>query len=283
MGDELRRLHFAAGFGTAREVAGLLDQVDDVDAVFDDRTALWQAVNGRNFDTVELLLAAGADPARQMMSGWSPARLSLTTEHPLPTDEVLTAEERAAVAERDRLVAALGRNPDVDGFSIACVGGIDADEAVRRLDASAVPADELPDDLDDWWEEPFGDDNELAVGITDVPGGCVVMQPWYFNASTPVVAGKLSVGTVVYSMYANPKSGNQGRIDRDGAVVDWDLHPGGPPNAANSTADVLLIHLYARQAVACCCAYAGLRPTDSKAFTEPDRWLLLPDRDYWHA
>ncbi|MDX8035470.1 hypothetical protein SK803_35135 [Lentzea sp. BCCO 10_0856] len=279
---EFHRLHLAAAFGTAQEVAARLEQTDDVDVIFDGRTALWQAVNARKFDSVELLLAAGADPARPMMSGWSPARLSLTTAHPLATDEVLTPEEQAAVEERDRLVAALAGFPEADGFSLACVAGIDAGEATRRLKAYVVPDDEVPD-VTDWWEEPFEDDNELAIGVTDVPGGCVLMQPWYFTASTPVVANRLSAGTVVYAMYANPKSGNQGRIDRDGEIVGWDLHPGGSPSEADTTSEVLLAHLYAHDAVAYCCAYVGLRPEDDRAFTEPNRWLLLPDRDYWHA
>lgn len=272
-------LHIAAEFGSAEVVAELAARVDDVDAVFEGRTALWRAVRARKPGHVEVLLAAGADAARPMMSGWSPARLSLATAHPLATDEVLTAEEQAAVAERDRLVAALGRFPDYDGFSIACVAGIDAATAADRLKAFVLPEGEGP--AEDWWDEPFGDDTELAVGLTEVPGGCVVMQPWYFNAATPVVANRLSAGTVVYGMYANPKSGNQGRIHRDGAVVDWDLHPGGGAAEVDSTFEVLLSHLYTGKAVAYCCAYAGLRPEDNRAFTEPDRWLLLPDRDYW--
>lgn len=278
----------AAAFGSAQEVAALVAQGEDVDALYDGSTALWRAVYARNFDSVEVLLAAGADPALPMMSGWSPARLSLATERPLATDEVLTPRELAAVEERDRLVAAVGRFPAGDGFSdgysIACVAGIDAHEAARRLKAYVVPDDERPDVTSwTWDDEPFGDDSELAVGVTDVPGGCVLMQPWYYNAATPVVANLLSAGTVVYAMYANPKSGNQGRIAHDGQVVAWDLHPGGSANADDTTLEVLLAHLYAREAVAYCCAYVGLRPENTKAFTEPDQWLLLPDRDYWRA
>jgi hypothetical protein len=93
----------------------------------------------------------------------------------------------------------------------------------------------------------------------------------------------LSAGTVAYGMYANPKSGNQGRLHRDGGTIAWDLHPGGDPSANDSKSDVLLAHLYAHHAVAYCCAYVGLRPEDAKAFTDPDQWLLLPDRDYWRA
>lgn len=260
------------------------DRFGDVDAMDEGRTALWRAVHKRDPDAVRALLAAGADPARPMMSGWSPARLSLTTEHPLATDEVLTPREVAAVEERDRLVAALGSFPEADGFSIACVAGIDADEAARRLKAYVVPEDELPEVRDwTWDEEPFDADSELAVGVTDVPGGCVLMQPWYFTASTPVVTSRLSAGTVVYAMFANPKSGNQGGSCRDGEVVGWDLHPGGAPYERDSTSEVLLAHLYAHNAVAYCCAYVGLRPENARAFTEPDRWLLLPDRDYWRA
>ncbi|SER70479.1 hypothetical protein SAMN05216188_11482 [Lentzea xinjiangensis] len=280
MGDGFTALHRAAAFGTAREVAELVAEVDDVDVLFDDRTALWQAVHRRNYDSVGVLLAAGADPARPMMSGWSPARLSLTTAHPIATGEVLTPRERAAVAERDRLVAALGRFPDVDGFSIACVRGVGSDEAVRRLDAEVVPDDEVPD-LANPWDDPFGDDTEVVVGVTDVPGGCVVLQPWSYTASIPAITRALSAGTVTCGMYANPKSGNQGSIDRDGETVDRDLHPGGSPDSADSTADVLLKHLYVRHAVACCCAYAGLRPEDDRAFTSPARWVVLPDRVRW--
>src|SRR6187551_1155858 len=93
-------LHLAAASGTAREVAALLEETDDVDAVFDGCTALWRAVFARKYENVDLLLAAGADPTRPMMSGWSPARLSLATDHPIATDEVLTPEERTAIVER---------------------------------------------------------------------------------------------------------------------------------------------------------------------------------------
>jgi hypothetical protein len=243
---------------------------------------LWRAVHAGKPGNAKALLVAGADPVRPMMSGWSPARLSLATPHVIASSEVLTAEEQAMVAERDRLIAALGGLPGSDGFSITCVAGVDAAEAARRLGAYVVPDGEVRGAYDRW-EDPFGEDAELAVCVTGVPGGCVVMQPWYFTASTPVVMALLSAGTVAYGMYANPKSGNQGRIHRDGETVAWDLHPGGDPSANDSTPEVLLAHLYAHRAVAYCCAYVGLRPEDDKAFTDPDQWLLLPDRDYWRA
>ncbi|RCG16859.1 ankyrin repeat domain-containing protein, partial [Sphaerisporangium album] len=38
----------------------------------------------------------------------------------------------------------------------------------------------------------------------------------------------MSAGTLCYAMFANPKSGNQGVIVRDGQTVGGD-HPGGTP------------------------------------------------------
>jgi hypothetical protein len=104
-----------------------------------------------------------------------------------------------------------------------------------------------------------------------------------YEASTPGVARRLSIGTVCYAMYANPKSGNQGSILRDGVIEGWDLHPGGGWSAADDSAEeILRTYLYQHKAVAYCCAYAGLRPTDARAFTgPPDLWVRLPVRDYW--
>ncbi|MEU0882316.1 hypothetical protein ABZ345_27205 [Lentzea sp. NPDC005914] len=39
---------------------------------------------------------------------------------------------------------------------------------------------------------------------------------------------------------------------------------------------VLLANLYEGSAVAYCLAFAGLRPENNKAFTEPDQWIRLP-------
>ncbi|MFD4676236.1 ankyrin repeat domain-containing protein [Lentzea sp. NPDC058450] len=269
-------LHAAAAFGTAEVVAEVVARVADVDHVFDDRTALWRAVHGRRPDAVRVLLAAGADPVRPMMSGWSPARLSLTTPHPITSAEVLTRPEWETAAECGRLIAALQGLPPHDGYSLACVAGVDAAEALRRLNAEPMPAQEALEMLAE-------DESEFVAGVTDVPGGCVVMQPQYYNASSADVLDALSAGTVAYGMYANPKSGNQGSIHRDGATVDWDLHPGGAPGDRGDTAEVLLEHLCAGHAVAYCCAYAGLRPKDAKAFTEPDQWFYLHDLSFWSA
>ncbi|RAS62512.1 ankyrin repeat protein [Lentzea atacamensis] len=278
-------LRSAVEFGTAEVVAEVAARVDDVDQLDDGRSALWQAVYEGKADIARALLAAGADPSRPMMSGWSPARLSLVTGNVIPSGEVLTDEEERAVRECGRLTLALKGFRHYDGYSIACVAGIDAEEATRRLNATVVPTAEVPPEVPagDWWPAPFGEDTERALSVTDVPGGCVLVQPWYFNAQTPVVMKLLSAGTVAYGMYANPKSGNQGNIHRDGQTVGRDLHPGGGPGERDSTFEVLLAHLYAHKAVAYCCAYVGLRPKNDKAFTDPDRWLLLPDIDFWRS
>jgi Ankyrin repeats (3 copies) len=271
-------LHCAVEFGTAEVVAEVAARVADVDHLTDGRSALWRAVYEGKPDIAQALLAAGADPVRPMMSGWSPARLSRATRHVIPSDEVLTDDEQLAVREAGRLILALKDFPHYDGYSMACVAGIDAAEAIRRLNATVVPAADVPPTVPagDWWPAPFGDDTELAVSVTDVPGGCILVQPWFYLIQTPDMMELLSAGTVAYGMYANPKSGNQGNIHRDGRTIGWDLHPGGGPSERDSTFEVLLAHLYDGQAVAYCCAYAGLRPKNNKAFTEPDQWILLP-------
>ena len=291
-------LHHAAEYGSAEVVAELAAVVTDVDAEHDGRTALWAAVNAGRDDNARALAAAGADPWRPMMNGWSPGRLSLAGRTPdlfepgpvepgpvepglfQPGTAGLSPAEAAAVAEARRLIAALGDFHD-EGLSLSCVAGIDAAEAVRRLGATVVE----DVSVEDMWDRMPDAEALLTVGVTDVPGGCVVSQPWAYGASTPVVARLLSAGTVCYAMYANPKSGNQGRIMRDGAVVDWDLHPGGGWAGAEEPAEeILRTFLYRHQAVAYCCAYAGVRPEDARAFTgPPDLWVQLPERDYWRT
>jgi hypothetical protein len=87
----------------------------------------------------------------------------------------------------------------------------------------------------------------------------------------------LSAGTVAYGLYANPKSGNQGCIFRDGATEGWDLHPGGDPYPGATSREILVGYLTVGDAVAYCCAYAGLRLTDTRAVEgPPDIWLKLP-------
>jgi hypothetical protein len=99
----------------------------------------------------------------------------------------------------------------------------------------------------------------------------------------PGVTTRLSPGTTCYAMYANPKSGNQGSITRDGEIVGWDLSPGGSPDQNDPPEEILACYLYRHNAIAYCCAYTDLRLTDSRPFKgPPDVWLRLPDQDYWH-
>ncbi|MFE3176946.1 ankyrin repeat domain-containing protein [Amycolatopsis sp. NPDC059090] len=272
-------LHAAAEYGSTEVVAELARRVHDVDALSGGRTALWRAVAAHRPDNARALVAAGADPLLEMMSGWSPGRLSLTSPTPeLPDLGVsLTPEETAIVEESHRLIAALG-DQHLEGLGIACVAGIDVAEAVRRLSAEVLHE---RDELEAAWEEdPFNDDNTiLTMWATDVPGGCVLAQPWGYGPQMPGVTKALSAGTICYGMYANPKSGNQGSILRDGEVIGWDLHPGGEPSEQG---DVLLSCLYEDEALAYCFAYAGLRPVDNRSVIgPPDAWIRLPDRDYW--
>ncbi|MDH2429374.1 ankyrin repeat domain-containing protein [Sphaerisporangium sp. TRM90804] len=267
-------LSAAAELGSPEVVAEVARRVDDVDAEHEGRTALWQAVFANRPGNARALFAAGADPWRPMMAGWSPGRLSLAGPTPglftRPAGEIgLSAAEAAAVAEAGRLITALG-DSDEEDLSLACVAGIGAAEAVRRLEA--VPA------------ENEDDDNAAdVVGVTDVPGGCVVIQPWAWAAADPGVVERLSVGTVCYAMYANPKSGDQGSVTRDGTVEEWDTHPGGGTvSQEDSAEDILTEYLYQGRPVAYCCAAAGLRPTDARAVTgPPGMWVRLPDQDWW--
>ncbi len=274
-----RPLDMAAEYGSAEVVTELAARVSDVDAMLAGRTALWRAVFGDRPDNARALVAAGADPARPMMAGWSPGRLSLAGPDPLIAD-ALSASEQAAVDEGRRLTTALGELW-LEGLSLACIADIDAAEAIRRLDAEVVPADSVTED--DMWTYPLANHTELTLWATDVPGGCVIVQPWAYGASMPGVSTRLTPGTKCYAMYANPKSGNQGSTAHNGEIIGWDLHPAGGPDEHDSAEEILASYLYQRNPIAYCCAYAGLRPTDSRAFEgPPDIWLRLPDGDYWH-
>ncbi|MEV0172877.1 ankyrin repeat domain-containing protein [Streptomyces sp. NPDC050803] len=280
-----RPLHRAAVFGSPEVVAELARRVADVDALENGTTALWDAVVAGRTENARALAAAGADPWWTGFGGWTPGRLSLAGPEPdlFPLPEGvpdLSEAERAVVDQGRRLKAALG-DFWYEGLGLACVAGIDAEEAIRRL--GATPADvELVDEL---VEDPFGydlDETLQIVGVTTVPGGCVLTQPWGYAPSMPGIHALLSEGTVSYGLYANPKSGNQGSIHRDGVVKGWDLHPGGGPYPEDSPEEVLFSYVYQYSAVAYSIAYAGLRPTDARAVVgPPDAWVELPARDYW--
>ncbi|WP_328616012.1 ankyrin repeat domain-containing protein [Amycolatopsis sp. NBC_00355] len=282
-------LHDAAERGTPEAVAELARQTTDVDAVdaadteAGGATPLWHAVHARRPENARVLVAAGADPWRPMMAGWAPGRLALAGPTPdlfgPPPDGVaLTDAEAATVAAATGLAAAF---PDfwLEGTGFACVAAIDAAEAARRLGARPAAPEVARALLDDPWAAGGTDE---VVGVTDVPGGCVLTQPWGYLPQTPVVTGLLSAGTVCYGVYANPKSGDQGCLVRDGVTEGSDLHPGGWPYADSSSAEVLLSYLHEGNAAAYACAYAGLRPVDARSIAgPPDTWLVLPERDYF--
>ncbi|MFF0889594.1 ankyrin repeat domain-containing protein [Streptomyces sp. NPDC003456] len=284
-----RPLHRAAVFGSPEAVAELACRVADVDALEDGVTALWEAVLSRKAANARALAAAGADPWRPLLGGWSPGRLSLAGPtpdlFPVPDGVSLSAIERAAAQEAHRLTAALGEFYD-EGMGLACVAGIDAGEAVRRLEATPVVDDGLLQMLDELLEEPYAydmDDSLQIVGVTSVPGGCVVTQPWGYAPQMPGVLARLSAGTVCYGLYANPKSGNQGSIARHGIIEGSDLHPGGGPEEDDTAEQVLASYLYHLEPVAYACAFAGLRLADRRAVTgPPDAWVELPRGDYWN-
>lgn len=125
-------------------------------------------------------------------------------------------------------------------------------------------APELLDELHELLEDPYAaygmDESLQIIGVTSVPGGCVLTQPWGYAPSMPGVLARLSAGTLCYGLYANPKSGNQGSIARHGAIEGSDLHPGGGPDENDSPGEVLAAYLYLHDAVAYACAFAGLRP-----------------------
>ncbi|MBD0742571.1 ankyrin repeat domain-containing protein [Streptomyces sp. CBMA152] len=279
-----RPLHRAAVLGSAEVVGELARRVADVDALENGVTALWEAVVARQPDNARALVAAGADPWRPSIAGWSPGRLSLAGPTPrlftVPAGERLTDTERAAAEEAARLIGALG-SFYYEGTGLACVAGIDAAEAIRRLEATPAQ-DEVVDEV---LEDPYAyemDEILPIVGVTSVPGGCVVTQPWGYAPQMPGVLTRLSAGTVCYGLYANPKSGNQGSIARDGSIDGWDLHPGGGPDVGDSREAVLASYLYQYNAVAFSCSFAGLRLTDARAVIgPPDLWVQLPPHDYW--
>jgi hypothetical protein len=292
-------LHAAAEVASPEVVAAMAGAARELDALAEGRSALWLAIYAGRHESARILAAAGADPWMPMMAGWSPGRLSLAGPEPdlfsgRPAEVSLTAAEVDAAAVGRELRATLSVF-HFDGTGLLCVAGSHAAEAVRRLNGTAMSQEELlahydvdvddefdPDDVDGWfWLYDVGD--LRLVGVTDVPGGCVLTQPWGYQPQTPVVGRTLSVGTIAYGVYANPKSGNQGSVFTDGTINGWDLHPGGSPWQDATSDEVLLSYLYRHNAAAYACAYVGLRPLNARPVTgPPDAWVLLPERDYWH-
>ncbi|MEU6082944.1 ankyrin repeat domain-containing protein [Streptomyces sp. NPDC047108] len=279
-----RPLHRAAGRGSPEVVTEMARRVADVDALEAGTTALWEAVLENRPENAKALAAAGADPWRPLIAGWSPGRLSLAGPVPdlfvMPEGERgLSETERTAAEEGRRLVAVLD-GIVTEGTGLACVAGIDAEEAIRRLEATPADDDDLEVLLEDYPDEHGLDEILRFVGVTSVPGGCVVTQPWGYAPSMPEVLVPLSADTVCYGLYANPKSGGQGSVVCDGQIEGWDLIPGGSPAADSSPEEVLASYLYRHDAVAFACAYAELRLPDARAVVgPPDHWVELPNHD----
>ncbi|MGI5171699.1 hypothetical protein ACQEU3_45870 [Spirillospora sp. CA-253888] len=112
-----------------------------------------------------------------------------------------------------------------------------------------------------------------VLGVTDVPSGCVIAQPWAFQAVH--LLDMVTAGTFAYGMYANPKSGDQGYIAEDGRMTKWDLHPGYDPDSDATAREVLASFASCGSAIAHCLVYAGLRPGSTDCLESPDAWLRL--------
>ncbi|MEH6372757.1 ankyrin repeat domain-containing protein [Streptomyces sp. KLMMK] len=254
----------------------------------DDLPPLWEVLMDDQPEFVEELVAAGEDPWEPVLGGWSPGRLSLAGPTPglfvAPEGEPgLSPAERALVLEAEQLRAALADCRHPIGLGLACVAGIDVQEAVRRLNATPLQGSRLHALQENHLAGCTLDRDMRIVGVTTVPGGCLITQPWGFTPDTPELQKRLSAGTAFYGLYANAKNGNQGSIVRDGVVEGGDLHPGGGPNPYDTltSEEVLLAYLYRGHPVAHACAWVGLRPTDARAFTgQPDVWVELPGRSY---
>ncbi|MCL7430315.1 ankyrin repeat domain-containing protein [Streptomyces sp. YS415] len=292
----------AAAAGNPEVVAELVRLVDDVDARGEEWpfTPLLAAVFEKHAAAARVLAEAGADPWRKVLGSWSPGRLSLAGPAPdlfeVPGwEQGLTWLERTAAAEARRINVALASYRPDDGTALACVAGIDAAEAARRLRAESLtdtgPGSRLAAFLESDYDRP-DEELELTVAVTDVPGGCVVIQQWGHLPADDAVLVPLTKGTFGYGYYLNPKGGEHGMVMRDGVFVrqeevgDWcfslelpdeDDDEGYEDHEALAQVDLDLFNHYVfDHSAAYACAMAGLRPADARAFTgAPDRWLRL--------
>ncbi|MCX5400470.1 ankyrin repeat domain-containing protein [Streptomyces sp. NBC_00102] len=299
-------LHDAAEYGSPEVVALLAELVDDLDVTADAHTALFRAVHARRHDNARALAAAGADPWKRMLGNWSPARLSLAGPCPglfgrRGGAPGLTPGEEAAVAESRLLCEALGEYIPYENTALAFVAGIDAAETARRLEAEPLGR-AVAGNYEDWYEQDFGDEDMAIVGVTAVPGGCVVVQPWGLGVFTDSAQRRLSPGTVSCGYYSNPSGSGHGWLFRDGDSVSygppptlfeitcgvgddhWERadspHAGeeGPGAGLRPAADAVLASYLYQGSVGYYCAVTGLRPADSRAFTDgPDGWFRLPE------
>lgn len=282
-------LHEAAMSGLPlRTVEPLIRESADVDTVWWGRTPLWDAVMHRHHEIARRLADAGADPWRPLIAGWSPGRLALAGPYPAlfgppPADARLTPAEQAEVTRAQELIDAVGPVA-ADGTSIACVSRVDSAEATGRL--RAVPID-IPDSAD-WAIDPWSQgltehEVEYTIGISDVPGGCIVTQWAGTTACAPGVLTPLTRGTTGYALQAGPHGEAQGTLFRNGRLIDNDLSPGNGRSLPDDSADeVLRTYLYYQNPIPYCCDLTGLAPGGPHPFTgPPDHFLRLPPIDLW--
>jgi hypothetical protein len=272
-------LHEAARQGLPLPVVERrLGAIGEVDALWRGRTALWEAVMHRHHDVAELLAKAGADPWAPLIGGWSPGRLALAGPRPTlfgAPDSHLTTAEMAAIARARRLIMAVG-DPEVEGMSIACLAHVDSAEAAGRLRALPVDIPNFAEWALDPWSEGMTDE-EVAhtVGVTDVPGGCVVTQWAGFTAAMPGLLTRLTPGSSAYAMTVEEKSGCRGVAFHHGHLAGSELSPGsGDAEPSDSGSEVLRAYLYYGHPVAHCCDAAGLHPENQRPFTGPPTKLL---------
>ncbi|WTW93581.1 ankyrin repeat domain-containing protein [Streptomycetaceae bacterium NBC_01309] len=290
-------LHDAAERAPVEVVAELLAHGAVVDAVDEGHeTPLWRAVCHGKAENAAALLAAGAQPWAPVVAGRSAGRLALRTGlaplfEDLPGYAPLTEAERAEQRDADER-AEVFRGMYTEGLSVAFVAGIDEEEAVRRLGSTpeASPVLDLAADPGPHGTGPGGfdphdwDTSERFLGVRAVPGGCVVVQPMGYRASTPTILSALSPETKAYGLYFNPKGGTFGHYSEDGVRTldeeiglsaheespdrhwlyrfwDWDRKEG----------------MWAAYELAYASAMGGVRiATADSVVGPPNRWVELP-------
>ncbi|MDI2127105.1 ankyrin repeat domain-containing protein [Yinghuangia seranimata] len=298
-GEEGTVLHLAAECGSAEVVGELARNVADVDvrSGFYGDTPLWRAVCAGNADSVAALLAAGADAWTPLVAGRSAGSLALRTPmaplvKALPGYVPLTDAERAEQADADA-DALVFRGIHTEGVSVAFVAGVSEEDVVRRLgsDPERSPVLDLDVEPGPYGTGPGGFDpyeyetSLRFLGVTGVEGGCVVVQPMGYRASTPAVLAALSPGARAYGLYFNPKGGTFGRLSVDGRdelQEEIGMRPG-----ADAPEPQWLYRLWSwgrgetawsARELAYSAAMAGLRIADGAVVSGPPRrWVELPE------
>lgn len=110
-----------------------------------------------------------------------------------------------------------------------------------------------------------------AVGrrLADLPGGCVITQPWRYTRRTPDIVKRVSPDTVCYCMYANPKGGTRRYVPRDGTITAWETPSIHIISLGDLAEGILAAYLYRCRPSAFCCAGADLRLTNARPVIGP--------------